>query len=209
MHHGGVVGRLPISLSWLEANLFRGGRGGLIETVAQALHYAHNPKLARSFKNHFEHHLTLNAEVSGFWRVSRSGLEDDFRGNHLAGAIVGLLGAKLSHRDGLSIAKAALLHAVAPRCVCLPAAVARGNAVAESGAGHDAANALDTAVAVARAGSSGQVKRSCGRDVDRSALAFTRGDTIRIAKAPGLHVFRGLRNRWQGRAAGGENMSLH
>jgi hypothetical protein len=38
MHQGGVVGWLPIPLGWLEANLFRGMPGGLIETVAQALH---------------------------------------------------------------------------------------------------------------------------------------------------------------------------
>src|ERR1700687_3058603 len=112
MHQGGVVGWLSIPLGWLEANLFCSMHGGLVETVAQALHYAHNAKLAGGFENHLEHHLALNAEASGLWRVHRSGLENDFGGNHFAGGIVGLLGTELSHGDGLSIAKAALLHAV-------------------------------------------------------------------------------------------------
>src|SRR4029077_13620674 len=94
MHQSGVVGRLPISLGWLEANLFRSVRGGLIETVAQTLHYAHNTKLAGSFENYLEHHFTFNAETSSFRCVRRSRFEDDFRGKHLAGGIVGLRGAK-------------------------------------------------------------------------------------------------------------------
>ena len=87
---------------------------------------------------------------------------------------------------------------VAPRSVYFPAAIAGGNTVAEASAGHDATNALGITGAIAIARSSGQIKRSRRRDVDRSAIAFARGDAIRIAKATGLYVFRGLRNRRQG-----------
>ena len=122
------------------------------------------------------------------------GLEMTSAGTSLPASSL-LLGTKLSHGDGLGIAKAALLHA---RGVCFAAAVAGGDAVAEAGAGHHATNALGAACAVAGAGSGGQIKGSRRRDIDRAVVGFTRGNAVRIAEATGLNVFRGLRNRGQG-----------
>ena len=98
----------------------------------------------------------------------------------------------------MSVAKAALLYAVAPGSIYLSAAVAGGDAASKAAAGYHAANALGAAGAVAVAGSSGHIKRSRGAMLTALSLLSRAGHTIGIAKASGLNVFRGRGNRRHG-----------
>ena len=66
MWTGGVVGGLAVALGGLEANLFCGMHGGLVQTVAQTLHHAHDAKFARGFEHYLEHNFSFDAQVSGF-----------------------------------------------------------------------------------------------------------------------------------------------
>jgi hypothetical protein len=80
---GGVIGGLAVSLGGFEANLFRGLRSSLVETVSQTTDYAHYAKFASGFENYLEHHLTFDAKVSGFWRVRGGRLENNLGWDHL------------------------------------------------------------------------------------------------------------------------------
>ena len=60
MHQRGVIGGLAVALSWLEANLLGGMNCGLVQTMAQTLHYAHDAKPARGFEDNLEHDFTFD-----------------------------------------------------------------------------------------------------------------------------------------------------
>src|ERR1700736_5946818 len=100
VHQGSVVGWLPIPNRRLETNLLSGMNRGFVQTVAQALHYPHDTKIARGFKDHFKHNLTLDTQASGFRGVNWSGFRDYFGRLHFAGGgIVRWFGTNGSRRD--------------------------------------------------------------------------------------------------------------
>ena len=74
-----VISRLAVPESRLEADLLGYAFGLLIETVAETAHDPENLDFSVRSEFYLERDLTLDSELSCFFRVLRMGFEDDFR----------------------------------------------------------------------------------------------------------------------------------
>src|SRR6185437_15773973 len=142
---------LPILTSWFKPDLLRGSLRVLIQSVAQALYYAHHLDFPRSLENNLQQHIALNLQLPSFCCVLRFWFEQNYRPFLMRHRIGSLLHVRPIRRS--IVGKYSLLHFAA-----VPNAACDRRAVAESRARNYALNAFRAAGSVSFSGSYGHVK---------------------------------------------------